>query len=228
MSEKNNPDIKELSVVLIGKFNPSIIHPQWLVRKDLIRSGEAEDAKIKVNHPEISDFDLSSCAIQVTNDRFMISSTQETYFKSMLGLIKNILELLPECPISQVGVNLHHHYKFDDKERYIEFGHRIVPKDDLWNKILKNPGLTKVTIESDRKDDRDGKIMIMVGISRRILKQGVEIQVNDHFDLYKKGEEDLVDASRAIKLLLENDIISIKNPEEIINYIYDYGANTNS
>ncbi len=226
MSERNNPDIKELSIVLIGKFNPSIIHPQWLVRKDLIRSGEAEDAKIKVNHPEISDFDLSSCTIQVTHDRFMISSTQETYFKSMMELIKNILELLPECPVLQAGINLHHHYKFDDKEQYIKFGHIIVPKDDLWNKIVKNPGLTKVTIESEREDGKDGKIVTMVGVSRRIQKQGVEIQVNDHFDLYKKGEEDLIDASRALKLLSDKNIISITNPEKIINHIYEYGSNT--
>ena len=228
MSEQNNPDIKELSVVLIGKFNPSIVHPQWLVRKDLIRSGEAESAKIKVNHPEISDFDLSSCTIQVTNDRFMVSSTQETYFKSMIELIKNILGLLPECPVLQAGINLHHHYKFDNKENYIDFGHKIVPKDDLWSAVVKNPGLTKITVQSERGDNYDGKVVTMVGISRKIQKQGVEIQVNDHFDLYKKGEEDLVDASRVIELLSDKAVLSIENPEKIINHIYDYGTSTKS
>jgi len=223
---KSSLEIKELIIILVGSFNPVIFHPQWLVRKGLIREGEAEAAKPKINHPEISEFDLDYCSIQVLPHRFSITSTQEDGFVLMRDLVANIFESLPESHIVQLGINLHHHYKFPDKEEYIEFGHQIIPKEQLWGQVLTNPLLLKVNIQGERTDDNNGKIGVTVKTSDKINEYGVEIQINDHYNLLSKGEENKVDASRAVQILRKEWDNSLKHSEEILNKVYDYGIST--
>src|SRR6478609_780623 len=175
-------EVKEQSIVLIGNFNPAIFHPQWLARKDLIGSADADKASITVNHPDISEFQLSFCNIQVLVDRFSITSSQETHFKSIRDLVINILKFLPETPVIQMGINLEHHYNFSDEKEYIQFGHIIVPKKPLWDSITDDPGVEKISIRFKQDEGYEGHKVITLNPSNK-YKLGVRLQVNDHLDL---------------------------------------------
>lgn len=215
--------IKEQSIVLLGTFNPIIVTPQWLARKGLIGDSLADAAETNVISREVSEFFLESFKILVLKDRYIASSVEEMYFDNMRDLTLNIFEYLPECPIIQLGINYHHHYAFDKHEDYIEFGHRIVPKESLWKKVMPDPALASISIQNTRTDNYEGKYVANVKVSKRIKQNGVEIHINDHYDLFKPGEEN-VDASRAVQVIKEQWENSINKSSEIIEGIFKYGS----
>lgn len=227
-------EIKELSLVLVGKFNPLIFHPHWLARKSLITDTEAEaasnpeEAKKKkyINHPEVSQFSLGYCDVQVLLDNFTVSSTQEGYFTPIRDLVLNVFSILRETPIVQVGINLTHHYRFRDVESWHKYGHTLVPKEPLWKAISKNPGLKKLEIESERTDEFKGSVNIITGLSDRInaANFGIKLQINDHYNLFLREEEKQLDATRALKVLEQNWKRSIEISEQMIAGIIKHAS----
>jgi hypothetical protein len=218
---------KEHSIVLLGTFNPVIFNPHWLARKGLIGNELADAAQTNVNSTEVSEFILESFKILVLTDRFIASSVQEMHFDNMRDLTVGIFEYLPECPIVKIGINYHHHYAFNSEEDYIEFGHKIVPKDPLWNALMPEPGVANISIQSPRQDDYVGKRVATVKVSNKV-QYGVEIHVNDHYDLYKVGEENSVDASRAVQVVKEQWETSIEGSTNVIKGVFEYGCNSAS
>lgn len=221
---KSRLKIKELAIVLVGHFNPIIYHPHWMARKDLVSSTEADAAKIKINHPEVSEFEFEYCSLQVLKNRFTATSAQETHFKKVKDLVRSILDCLPECPIAQVGINLHHHYDFEKKKPYVDFGHKIVPKEALWKTVLDNPGVLNIAIKGDRDDDYLGYRAVYMNVSNKVQPYGVRIHVNDHYELYSARETRSIDSLKAIELLDDVFISSTQKSEEIIKRIHEYGS----
>jgi hypothetical protein len=67
------PDLSELSIVLIGNFNPTIFQPSWLARHGLITDGAAQSAAIAVIHPDITAFSIESLfTLQVERERLTL------------------------------------------------------------------------------------------------------------------------------------------------------------
>jgi len=83
-----------------------------------------------------------------------------------------------------MGVNRNYHFRMNSLEEWHAFGHKVAPKE-LWNNILKTPGLRSLTIEGMREDGLKGYIRVKVEPSRRV-HPGIYIQVNDH---YETGED---------------------------------------
>ncbi|MBN2717440.1 MAG: hypothetical protein JXX14_16430 [Deltaproteobacteria bacterium] len=222
---KSRLEIKELSIVLVGKFNPIIYHPQWMARKSILTPSEADAAteNIKIIHQDVAEFVLDYCTIQVVKDRFSATSTQETHFKQMRDLVSNICSHLPECPILQAGINFHHHYRFTEEAAFNAFGHKVVPKEPLWKNFLEEPGLSHVAIQGKRTDGRDGYKMLHINSSGRVRPWGVQIFLNDHYQLYTEKPVTEADAAKAISVLNEQYTTSIGDSEKILDGIYQYG-----
>ncbi len=219
-------EAKELSIVFIGQFNPAIINPSWLLLKGLISEPAQKQALENnnyISHPDISQFKLDYCTIQTTKDRYIITSTQEGYFESLMEHTLGIFSSLGETPIYQMGINLTHHYQFKDKDKYNNFGDLIAPKN-LWSPMTKNPGLKKIEIRSERGDQYKGEINTYLGISQN-FEMGIRIQVNDHYALYDKAEvlnTSEVNAARAITMLKDNWENSIKSSTTIIESLISH------
>lgn len=64
------PEIDAASVVMVGSFNPAIFQPLWLGAQKLIRSDEAENAKITTIQAELADFRTEWFQMQVLQNRF--------------------------------------------------------------------------------------------------------------------------------------------------------------
>lgn len=62
------PEISAGSIVMVGSFNPSIFHPQWFARQGLLSPAEADAAELKVQVPQICQFET---------ERFRCSSDNE-------------------------------------------------------------------------------------------------------------------------------------------------------
>lgn len=99
--EANSSGAWTTSCVVVGRFNPAILHPTWIVKEGVLPSGEAEVGQA-----------LGSTIVQFRLGGYMWRSSQakfEVYSESE-GLdpgefVAKVLEILPHTPVRGVGNN---------------------------------------------------------------------------------------------------------------------------
>lgn len=181
---KHQESIHNLSIVLVGQFNPAIISPDWLALKKLIRESESEAAQIKIIHPEVSQFSLSFLEIQVTKDKFQLNCNNAADFILARDLAASIFTYLKETPVNGIGLNHIVHFALPNKEAYIKFGDWLAPHK-IWSELLKNPGLLELKIIEEVGEEDYLKSHVMINPSEKIHPFGVRFQLNYHIELTK-------------------------------------------
>ncbi len=90
-------------VILASAHNPSIISPQWLKENHLI----TEEPKQFVHTPDFSLFDSDSLSLIADRLRLQITAKKhdDVTLKSLVGIGKGYIELLPHIPYRALGIN---------------------------------------------------------------------------------------------------------------------------
>lgn len=172
----------KLIIVIVGNFNPAIVQPFWLANKKLIRDKEAQNAAISVVHNEISQFNIDWAHLEVTGQKFQISTTQEPYFEPLKDLVIEIFKVLKETPITSFGVNHLKYFDLRDKDRHYNFGNKLVPLSN-WSDYLNDPRLLSLSVtERQRRDGLKGEFNISIQPPDIKIgsEYGVLININDH------------------------------------------------
>lgn len=189
------------SVVLVGKLNPSIFQPTWFAGQQLIGEQDGQEAEINIIHPDIVNFRLNWCNIEITRERFIVTTTQEQAFELIRDLAIGTFRLLAHTPINMLGINTEMHFHMKNADAWHDIGHKLAPKDLFWDDTLKNPGTLAVVIQSERPDDYNGKIQVDVKPSNKV-QYGVSFRVNDH---YQTESKEIAIGSNYITDILESD-----------------------
>jgi hypothetical protein len=177
-----NLKIYELVLVCIGDFNPVIIHPQWLVNKGLIQKNEGERAEVQINHLEISRFSLDWCTLEITRSKFILHTKDESFLTVAKDLAFSIFTILKETPLSSFGINHIFHYQVD-KDQYLNIGRKLAPFEN-WESVLKEPRLMTLEMKDEgRYDEYEGLFRFRISPSDQVNGFGVNININDHFNL---------------------------------------------
>ncbi len=193
-------EIEVTSVVLLGKFNPSIFQPAWLAANNLIRQGEAEAANIEVIHREVCVFTADWLNLQVTQTRFVATAVDAVHQIELRDLVLGIFTLLEHTPFDKMGMNRDMHFRMDSREKWHAFGDLLVPKG-LWGPpIMEQPGLRSLVIENQRDEIKLPKLTVKVEPSPRV-SPGVYIGTNAHHDA---GAEDPDAARNLLKVLKDS------------------------
>ena len=201
-----SPDKQSISIVLLGDFNPKIFHPIWFSAQGLIREKEAEESSLNIVHPEIVNFSLDWCKVEVTRERFVISTSQESSYEPLRDLVRGTFEILSHTPLRMLGINIEMHFRMGSIEEWHAFGHKIAPKD-IWEKELKNPGTISLIIEGVRPEGLEGYIRVETSPSVRV-HPGIHFRVNDHYTI--KGIDSSIGATEIIRIL-ENEWLNSMN-----------------
>ena len=193
MLVNNFIEIKSLAIVILGDFNPAIIQPFWLAKKELIRESEATQAKVNLIHNELVMFDLGWAKFEVKPDRFEISTPSEPYFRPLIDLLSGIFTYLPETPTTAVGINYIYDLNLKTPERYYNFGDKFVPLIN-WDFLNEARVINLDILEKDRKDNIPGHYRIRVESSNRLSTFGVNIVLTDHMEVKteKAGKENAI------------------------------------
>lgn len=208
-------EISGVALVMNGDFNPAIFQPYWFARHKLLSEVEAESVSKILVHPDRTLFELPWLVLHVTPGRIVLTSSMESHFVHLRDLALGSFKLLRHTPIRQIGINVEQHYKVADRERYVQFGHTIAPKEQ-WRKILKNPGLISMTVvEQEREDGYDGATNVTVERSKRVT-QGLFFRVNDHYECGAASEQTR-NADGMIRILEERFEPSVKRAKRIID-----------
>lgn len=207
------------SIVLIGKFNPSIFQPAWFGAEKLISKKEAEGAKIEIVHPEVVIFSLDEwLRVEITRDRFAVLTTQESYAEIIRDLVLGTFRLLHYTPIIQMGINRDMHYLIESEEKWHAVGHKLAPKE-LWEGILQNPGMRSLTMEeSQRRDGLKGFIRVTISPSNE-FHPGVHFNCNDHFEV--QDSSSVVSCDEIISILNNSWKYSYDRSKSIIESLIE-------
>lgn len=172
------PEISGAAIVVVGSFNPAIFQPEWFARQNLIPVPEADQAELKMVHPQLSHFETERFFIQVTTERF-VAMTRATTDTSVLGdLVRGTFFILEHTPITAVGLDFQMHFSVGSEEAWHRVGDSLAPKE-VWTEVLRGrPGMKVLQIEAT--DDNGHKMTIKVEPSIKIT-HGVYFETNEHY-----------------------------------------------
>jgi hypothetical protein len=184
----NSPEVDGASIVMIGSFNPAIFQPRWLGAQHLIRPEEAESAKITIIQAEVADFSTEWFQLQVLQNRFVLTSADPRQYAPLRDLAGAIFAMLPQTPVTALGLNRSFHFKMPSVDSWHRIGHVLAPKDP-WNSIMEGPGLRSMLIEGRRKQVDGGVLRIKVEPSTQV-EYGLYVAVNEEFKSPGNGESE--------------------------------------
>lgn len=188
---------EECAIVLIGAFNPTIFHPQWFVKNNLVSEEELiEDPSTEYEknptdqifiHRDFSQCSFGFAKIEVQTTRFQAKTNDASEYIRLRDLVLSVFSLLEHTPIKQIGINLLYTFVCDSEESWHKIGDALAPKT-IWEKTLprESIGMKQISITTSnlRNDSFDGAINVSVFPN---AKKEVTFQVNQHINLFKDG-----------------------------------------
>ncbi len=174
------PDAEEISIVLLGSLNPGIFHPEWFRRQEILSPQDAEDAKIKIVSPEVTEVLFLDMKLDVFPNRLVLETLDASRAEKLQDVILNILTKLPHTPITACGLNNTIQFDLDDEDYWHQIGHTLAPKDLIWNSVLEKPGMALLSVKGALSGKFAGEININITPSRKFV-HGLLVSSNFHY-----------------------------------------------
>ncbi|WP_435550072.1 hypothetical protein [Desulfobacterium sp. N47] len=205
------PEINNVSIVLVGNLNPAIFHPAWFVANNILSKEDLKSAKVEIIHQHLAVFKVGDWLHLTAEPNRFISETSEPPFVRLSDfVVKTFGEALIHTPISQMGINRLVHFSVGDEETRNKIGKKLAPQE-VWGewapfisgkKQEKHGGMVSITMQQVDLDDREaGQIQARVEPSLLIKNgSGISVTVNDHYEISK--EDSLNGAIRMSGLLV--------------------------
>lgn len=174
------PEIEGTSIVCVGSFNPLIFQPRWLAEQNLLRSEEAAaaerpDGSGLLLHPTVATYRAEWLVLQVTQDRFVVSTDDPRHYQALRDLVSGIFGVLEHTPVAVLGISWHAHFRSADEAAWHALGHGLAPKT-VWRDLLENPGLRSLSITGKRVGGADMRIKVEPSMR---IKSGVFVDVHE-------------------------------------------------
>jgi hypothetical protein len=186
------PELDEAVVVIVGKFNPAIFHPSWIVAQGLLNKQELEAANLELVHPDATSFKMASFRFDITRDRFLVGSSDASCAVMVRDIAIGILSILEHTPVRMCGINRLLHFRCSSESKWHHIGHTLTPKE-YWTGLLENPGMRSLTIEGKRPDSSAKYLRISIAPSPRV-EHGVFFDFNEHYELKEPSVTVAMDA----------------------------------
>lgn len=231
--------IKRAGVIILGNFNPAIIHPEWLDRNQVLPPTEVRDIAeekevvekdlkgIKVRFIASNIFvssaetrlSLPSYRINVTPDKFDAMALKREKYKELCEFVASTFKILEHTPVKAMGINFISSLKFSEHAR--DLMHRYFCAEP---KALTSIFGERYLIDSTvRYDYKDFKVTVRLGLKEK--KDEIDIDFNYHIGLNEKeGTKELIEN------LLENFKPTMLNADNVIRGLFGdpvYGGEKN-
>ena len=208
------PEMFASSIVAVGAFNPAIFGPDWLVRNGLLGNGDAEIARASESFITSAQFlavQTEWFALHVVSNQFSITS-QGPLSPAIKDLAVGILTLVPQTPITAIGLNFMGHYKMTSHHAYNKVGDTLAPKK-IWREVFPdeqdNAGMSDMTIVIQKvKIEESGERTVLSPSYKRItlqpstkVKLGLFGLYNDHREIVLVDLKDKTAAEQARDLI---------------------------
>jgi hypothetical protein len=226
--------IERSSVVIIGNFNPAIIHPEWLDRNQVLPPPEVRDiAEAKqeretdlagINVKLISSnifvsgaetrLRLPSYRIIVTPDKFDAMALKREKHKELCEFVASTFKILEHTPVEAMGINYISSLKFS--EHAVGLMHRyFCAEPETLTSIFGERYLLDSRI---RYDYKNFKVTLRLGLKEE--KDEIGIDFNYHIKLSEnEGTKELIEN------LLENFKPTMIDADKVIRDLFGEPVN---
>ena len=223
--QKPDVSVEDISIVLVGLFNPSIYHPMWFAHQGLIREAEAEAATVELIHQDVASFSIEWLTVQVLRDRFTATIKADVYHKHLNDFVQGVFLRLAHTPIRQMGINYTSRIHFKSEDDWHAFGHFIAPKTP-WGGVLSKPGIRGFHMQSLRPagDIPEKPGYLILSMDADLAKRGDSlVRVNDHYEVPVPpgGGKPTPGASWAVEMLKADYINSLEHSKITIEKLVD-------
>ncbi|HXX95361.1 MAG TPA: hypothetical protein VEN81_17195 [Planctomycetota bacterium] len=200
--------IEDVSVALVGNFNPAMFQPSVLSANNLVRPDEASKAEIGIIHSEACAYTIGWLFVEVTRERFQGIATDIAHSEPLRDLLLSLFRTISPSQIAQMGLNHRAHFQFEDPKQLDGIFGRLTPTAKLPG-LLKNPRATRVTYTSDHESKLPSEFRSALNVtiepSLRTIP-GVYIALNRHYEGPQlEKEEALPDYSKEFLGIVESN-----------------------
>jgi hypothetical protein len=123
------PELSEVTIVILGSLNPRIFTPDWFARHGLFSAKEADAASIEVVHAQITSFRTEWLSLNVQQDRFQATTAVAPYVRLSDLVVRTFKEFLPHTPLAKLGINRVVHFDVGSVEARDRIGAMLAPKE---------------------------------------------------------------------------------------------------
>lgn len=223
------PEISGCSVVMLGDFNPAIVHPSWLHATGVEADISEAITDIQVVIREISSFSIDTRTYTVMPDRFTLETSTAPWV-AVADITRQIFEeLLVHTPVRAFGINRTAHFNVSSMEARTRIGRELAPIEP-WGEFGSEMepddpsligGLQSLTMRRQRRLDAaflntNAKIEPSVRLKGNA---GIFMEVNHHHTLldYDQGDG----ARPAVETLVNSFEPRVAEADSIINAIME-------
>lgn len=231
------PEISGVSVVLLGKFNPTMLTPSWLAFHGVFTKQEAKEAELQVSHNQLSSFSTEWLVLQVTPDRLFAQTSRAPHIRLGDLLVRLFKEQLLHAPINAIGINRDVHFLAPTAKHRDNLGRRLAPLDPwadgagIVDFSGEPSGLVSLSMRQGNLEGRpvDDNINVRVESSNIVGVgaggSGVYVGVNDHYSL-ASSDNGVSRASNPSVILSKNFEKSVKHSDQIVDYVMSLAKST--
>jgi len=163
---------------------------------------------------ELTNFTSVWLTVQVTQERFEVSTVDPSHYEALRDLVLGTFGILEHTPIQKLGINRNMHFRLP-KERYVPFGHLLVPKEP-WRGVLSEPVTRSLTVQGTQKRSSEAPAIFVKIEPSNHIEFGVFINVNEH---YESAEE--ASTQKLMSILRDNWSEAQQAPSKIADHLLD-------
>lgn len=221
--------IRRSSLVILGNFNPAIIHPEWLDRNQVLPPTEVRDIaeskegdvrdleglKVKFIASNVlvsgsqTRLSLPSYQITVTPDKFEAETVKKEKFKELYEFMAETFKILAHTPVNALGINFISSLKFSESAKDL-IHYYFCARPKVMSSVFGDRHLINSTV---RYDYKDSKVTLILGLDEK--KDEVSINFNYNKD-FSKNEG----VATLIEYLLENFKPMIFDADKVIKDLF--------
>jgi hypothetical protein len=187
-------DMTGYSIVIIGKFDPSLVQPSILLKNGLINEGDAAGLTYEALMKDLAVLSMPWITLAVEPEKLSASSTAGyPVGEPIRDFVLDLLDIMPVKQYNAIGINRDTHLPLQSNETYDalverlggfgrgELGPMLADIDEASGKTLVNLRMNSLSFQAQRDDGTHGSVSIRIERSVRIVP-GVYVQINDHFE----------------------------------------------
>ena len=184
-------EAESASIVLVGSFNPAILHPQWFAKHALIPEGEAETAKVAVVSPELTAVRFAWFTLQVMDRSFTVTTNDPSQFRALEECVSGIFRLLEFTPIVAMGLNSERHVRVPTEDIWTPLENKLAPHA-IWTNVLPGPRsgastLQTLSVAGKRPESSAEQLSVTIEPSHQ-FQPGLFLRTNEHYSFSDGGD----------------------------------------
>ncbi len=174
-------DIAGMQIVVVAPFSPKALQPLELRRLGVLSDADLLNVEFDHLFEDLMSFRLPWMQATFEAERLVVGTDPSNPKpEAIRDFVVSLLRSIEKLGVKAVGINRDLHFPVSDEGVWHRVGHKLAPKEGLWDRVVDTPGMEAISVSGLRRDGRLGKVTIRVEPSRR-LKFGIYVNVNDHF-----------------------------------------------